>query len=216
MTIDSIIRTISLILAPAVMISSCAIFLNGIITRYESVGTRMRTMHHERLELLQELGHTTSSGALSDGFSNHRIHEIEVQLPRLLQRHKQLRNAVLAENAAIAFFVTSMFIIALAALTNLTPIATAALLIFLTGTGVLLVGVIITTLELSRSQREVTYENSRRIEVEEGGFDVGRKRLTFCLSLPLSIHIVIFEQWMNVIFNLVFLEQMQCFLRNCL
>ena len=158
MTIDSIIRTISLILAPAVMISSCAIFLNGIITRYESVGARMRAMHHERLELLQGLEHTTSSGVPSGGFSTHRIHEIEVQLPHLLQRHKLLRNAVLAENSAIAFFVTSMFIIALAALTNSSLIATAALLIFLIGTGVLLVGVIITTLELSRSQREVTYE----------------------------------------------------------
>jgi len=158
MTIDSIIRTISLILAPAVMISSCAIFLNGIITRYESVGARMRAMHHERLELLQGLEHTTSSGVPPGGFSTHRIHEIEVQLPHLLQRHKLLRNAVLAENSAIAFFVTSMFIIALAALTNSSLIATAALLIFLIGTGVLLVGVIITTLEISRSQREVTYE----------------------------------------------------------
>jgi Protein of unknown function (DUF2721) len=158
MTIDSIIRTISLILAPAVMISSCAIFLNGIITRYESVGTRMRTMHHERLDLLHGLEDTTSSDKPADGFSTHRIHEIEVQLPRLLRRHKLLRNAVLTENSAIAFFVTSMFIIALAALTNSTLIATAALLIFLTGTGALLVGVIITTLELSRSQREVTYE----------------------------------------------------------
>jgi hypothetical protein len=158
MAIDSIIRTISLILAPAVMISSCAIFLSGIITRYESVSARMRAMHLERLELLQGLRHTTSSGVSSDGFSNHRIQEIENQLPHLLQRHKLLRNAVLAENASIALFVTSMFIIALASLTNSSLIATTALLIFLTGTGGLLVGVIITTLELSRSQREVTYE----------------------------------------------------------
>src|SRR5260370_950189 len=124
MTIDSIIRTISLILAPAVMISSCAIFLNGIITRYESVSARMRAMHHERLVLLQGLEHTTGSGVPADSFNAHRIHEIEVQLPRLLQRHKLLRNAVLTENAAIAFFVTSMFIIALAAITNSTLIAT--------------------------------------------------------------------------------------------
>jgi len=158
MTIDSIIRTISLILAPAVMISSCAIFLNGIITRYESVSARMRAMHHERLELLQGWEHTTSNGVSTDGFRTHRIHEIEVQLPRLLHRHRLLRNAVLTENAAIACFVTSMVIIALAALTNSSPIATAALLIFLIGTGALLVGVIITTLELSRSQREVAYE----------------------------------------------------------
>jgi Protein of unknown function (DUF2721) len=158
MTIDSIIHTISIILAPALMISSCAIFLSGIITRYESVGARMRAMHHERLELLQGLEHKTSSGASTGGFSTHRIHEIEVQLPRLLHQHQLLRNAVLTENTAIAFFVTSMVIIALAALTNSSLIATAALLIFLIGTGALLVGVIITTLELSRSQREVAYE----------------------------------------------------------
>jgi hypothetical protein len=91
MTIDSIIHTISLILAPALMISSSAIFLNGILTRYESVGTRMRAMHHERLELLQGLGHTTSGGASTGGFRTHRIHEIEVQLPRLLHQHKLLR-----------------------------------------------------------------------------------------------------------------------------
>ncbi len=158
MTIDSLIRTISLILAPAVMISSCAIFLNGIITRYESVGARMRAMHHERLELLHGLEHTTSSGVPGVGFSTHRIHEIEVQLPRLLRRHKLLRNAVLTENTAIVLFVASMFSIALAALTNSTLIANAALLIFLIGTGALLVGVIITTLELSRSQLEVAFE----------------------------------------------------------
>lgn len=115
-------------------------------------------MHHERLELLEEEGRTTSSGMPSDGYSTHRIHEIEVQLPRLLHRHRLLRNAVLTENTAIAFFVTSMFIIALATLTNSTIIAIAALLIFLIGTGSLLVGIIITTQELSGSQREVAYE----------------------------------------------------------
>ena len=158
MTIDAIIRTISLILAPVVMITSCAILLNGVLTRYESVSARMRGMHLERLELLQGLGNTTSSVVPAFGFSIRRIHEIEVQLPQLLQRHKMIHNAVLALNAAIVLFVISMFIIALAVLTNSAPIAIIALLTFLIGTGVLLVGVIITTLELSRSQREVAYE----------------------------------------------------------
>ncbi len=158
MTIDAIIRIISLILAPAVMITSCAILLNGIVTRYESVSVRMRAMHRERLELLQELGKTTNSGVSTGEFNTRRIHEIEVQLPHLLQRHKLIRNAVLAENSAILIFVTSMFIIALAVLTNSTLIANIALLAFLIGTGALLVGVIISTLELYRSQREVAYE----------------------------------------------------------
>jgi hypothetical protein len=118
MTIDAIIRTIGFILAPVVMISSRAIFLNGIITRYESVNTRMRAMQHVRLELLQGLGQATRSDVPTDGYRTHRIREIEVQLPQLLHLHKLLRNAVVTENAAIACFVTCMVIIALAALTN--------------------------------------------------------------------------------------------------
>lgn len=158
MSIDMIIRTISLILAPVVMITSCTLFLNGLLARYESVSVRMRAMHRERLELLQGVGNGTSSAASKVGFSIQRIEEIEVQLPLILRRHKLIRNAILSVNAAILIFVSSMLIIALSALTNSTFIANIALLAFLVGTGALLSGVIITTLELYRSQREVAYE----------------------------------------------------------
>lgn len=158
MTIDEILRTISLILAPVVMITSCAIFLNGLLSRYESVSARMRSMHRERLELFQSMGSATGSAAPTFGFSTQRIYEIEFQLPKILRRHKLIRNAVLAVNAAIVIFVSSMFIIALAVLTNVTLTANIALLAFLIGTGALFVGVIITALELYRSQREVAYE----------------------------------------------------------
>ncbi len=139
MTIETIIRTISLILAPVVMITSCAIFLNGIVTRYESISIRMRTMHRERLDLLQGLESNTSS--VTPTFSKQRIHEIEVQLPYLLQRHKMIRNAVLAVNLAILILVISMFIIASSALTNSGVTAMVALCTFLFGTGALLKGV---------------------------------------------------------------------------
>ncbi len=158
MTIDTIFRTISLILAPVVMITSCTLFLNGLLTRYEAVSVRMRGMHRERLELLQGLEKATSGGEPTIGFSAQRIREIEAQLPFILRRHKLIRNAVLCVNGAILIFVTSMFIIALAALTNSALVANIAFLAFLIGTGALLSGVIITTLELYRSQREVAYE----------------------------------------------------------
>lgn len=45
-----------------------------------------------------------------------------------------------------------------AAMTNSIPTVEIALLAFLAGTSALLVGAMITTLELYRSQREVTYE----------------------------------------------------------
>lgn len=158
MTFDSIIHIITLTLAPVVMITCCAILLNGLLSRYDSVNARMREMHRERLELLQGLWNTTSSAEPTVGFSNRRVHEIEVQLPNLLRRHKLLNNAVLSENTAIVLLVLSMFIIALAEMTNSTFAATIALFAFFAGTGSLLVGVMITNLELSQSRREVAFE----------------------------------------------------------
>jgi hypothetical protein len=94
-TIETIIRTISLILAPVVMITCCGIFLNGLITRYNSMSDRIRAMHHERLELLQALANKISRAEYTSGFSTHRVQEIEIQLPKLLCRYKLIRNAVL-------------------------------------------------------------------------------------------------------------------------
>jgi Protein of unknown function (DUF2721) len=158
MTTEMIVRTISLILAPVVMITSCVLLLNGLLTRYEIISARMRAMHRERLDLLQVIGYKTSDGEPTLGFSMQRVQEIETQLPPLLYRHKLIRNAILAVNVAILIFISSMFIIALAVITNTPLTAGTALLAFLIGTGALLVGIVITTLELYRSQREVAYE----------------------------------------------------------
>jgi hypothetical protein len=81
MTTEMIVRTISLILAPVVMITSCVLLLNGLLTRYEVISTRMRAMHRERLELLQAMGYKMSDGEPTLGFSTQRVQEIETQLP---------------------------------------------------------------------------------------------------------------------------------------
>ena len=159
MTIDTIIRTISLILAPTVMITSCMLFLNGLFARYEHITARMRAMHRERFDLFQTAGPADSSAARRRiALGVQRILEIEQQLPKMLRRHKLVRNAVVAIGIAIVIFVLSMFIIALATLTNSSLTAQIALLAFLTGTGLLLVGVLFTTRELSQSHLEVVYE----------------------------------------------------------
>ncbi len=159
MTIDTIIRTISLILAPTVMITSCMLFLNGLFARYEHITARMRAMHRERLDLFQTVGLVDSSAAQKRiALGVQRILEIEQQLPKMLRRHKLVRNAVVAIGIAIVIFVLSMFVIALATLTNSSFTAEIALLAFLTGTGSLLIGVLFTTRELSQSHLEVVYE----------------------------------------------------------
>lgn len=48
-------RTIQLILAPVVMVTACGILVNGLIGRYTNITNRLRTMAHERLELLRQL-----------------------------------------------------------------------------------------------------------------------------------------------------------------
>ncbi len=61
MSIDTIIRAISLILAPVVMISSCAIFLNGLLGHYRDISAPLRAMHRERLEFLQTVDMNTTA-----------------------------------------------------------------------------------------------------------------------------------------------------------
>lgn len=166
MSIDTIIRTISLILAPVVMISSCAIFLNGLFGHYQTISARLRGMHRERLELLQtvDMG-TTAERTFS--IIVQRILEIDTQLPNMLRRHKLIRDAVVAIGVAVSIFITSMFIIALATAANSPLAAVIALIAFLLGTGALLVGVITTTIELYQSHREVSYEIQHGLSLKQ-------------------------------------------------
>lgn len=46
---EAITKTIELVIAPVVMITACAIMLNGLIVRYASLGERLRSAHQEHL-----------------------------------------------------------------------------------------------------------------------------------------------------------------------
>jgi hypothetical protein len=166
MSIDTIIRTISLILAPVVMVSSCAIFLNGLFGHYQTISARLRAMHRERLELLQTVDVSTAAKRPVN-ITIQRILEIDTQLPKMLRRHELMRDAVVAICGAVCIFITSMFIIALASATNSSLAAVIALIAFLLGTGALLVGVITTTIELYQSHREVSYEIQHGLSLKQ-------------------------------------------------
>jgi hypothetical protein len=51
-TADLVARTIQLILAPVVMISSAAVILNGLLAHYGEVNARIRAMDRERFDLV--------------------------------------------------------------------------------------------------------------------------------------------------------------------
>jgi hypothetical protein len=156
LTVGSLARVIGAILAPVVMVTSCSIFMNGLFTRYESVSARMRSLHRERLDLLDELRPHGVAAATSH--QRRRIEEIERQLPGLLRRHRLIRNAVMAVAVALLVLVGGMFLIAAAETTGSAAVAILALLAFLLGTAWFLAGVAIAAFELWHSQREVEYE----------------------------------------------------------
>jgi len=162
--VNELIRTISLIVAPAVMISCCTIFLNGQLQRYDNIGARMRLMNQERFEMLRLLkemadaGNTTLEDDVVESMEQLRISEIEAQLPHLLRRYKLIHDAALVVGIAILLNVVCMFIIALAVVLHSNLIATFALLVFLLGMLTVFVGGVVIMLEIYKSHLSVRYE----------------------------------------------------------
>jgi hypothetical protein len=162
MTIEDISRIIQLILAPVVMITSCAILVSGMLTVYAATNDRMRALTRERLDLLHgPQGILSLAMAEGNSFKTERLHEIDAQLPRLLRRHETIHRAVLAVYSAILIFVASMFIIAAAAIVRTSALATFSLVGFLAGTAVLLAGILLMASEVRTSNQAVQYEVSR-------------------------------------------------------
>jgi Flp pilus assembly pilin Flp len=159
-TVEALTRTIGAMIAPVVMITSCLIFLNGLWTRYEAISARMRAMHRERLDMMDGMELAVDRAAADPVRSRQlrRIQEMEHQLPGLLRRHRGVRDAVTAVSFALIALVMSMFLIAGAEIVHLTQLNMPALDVFLLGTAAFLLGVVINTFELWRSQREVAYE----------------------------------------------------------
>ena len=168
MTVEAITRIIQLILAPVVMVTSCAILVGGMLTHYAAINDRLRSLARERLALLQGTEGTLSVVSVAgDAFKTERLLEIDKQLPSLLWRHKLVHHAVMAIYGAIAVFVASMFVIAFAVVPQSVGLATAALALFLIGTAVVLVGVVFIVAEVRTSNDAVRYEVQRVMSLGE-------------------------------------------------
>ena len=88
MTINTVTRLIQLMIVPVVMVTACALLINGILQQYASINDRLRLMARERLELWhpREAEQATPMTA-RDAFITERLEQIDTQLPQLLQRH---------------------------------------------------------------------------------------------------------------------------------
>ncbi|GAB4371600.1 MAG: hypothetical protein Kow00121_13230 [Elainellaceae cyanobacterium] len=151
MSAVDIAQTIQLIIAPVVLITACMLFQNGILVRYATIGQRIRTFTHERFELLH-------SESLNDAISIKRIQAIDRQLPILTHRHRLIQKAALLAYSAVAVFILTMFTIALSVAFKAIVIGTITLMLFLAGTGLLLIGIFLAALEIRISHQALCYE----------------------------------------------------------
>lgn len=147
---ENVSRTIQLILAPVVMITACAIMLTGLLSRFAAINDRLRTMTHERFDLLNK----PSTEALVVA----RIRQLDNQIPDLQRRLKIAHNAVLTAYVAILVFIGDMLLIAMAALSGVVWAAFLSLLVFLVGTGVLGLAIVHTIREIRTALKAVLYE----------------------------------------------------------
>jgi hypothetical protein len=162
-------QTIQLILAPVVMVTACAITLNGLLPRYGQINDRLRGLTRERLDLLRAVGpEATEPAAAAGSVAAERIAVIDRQAPDLLRRHRRVHDAVLTLFAAMIVFVATMFVIALAAAADSPALATVALLLFLAGTAVVLAGVVVASLEVGASHRALQFEVERALSLGSG------------------------------------------------
>jgi hypothetical protein len=160
MSVETITRTIQLILAPVVMVSACAIFVSGLLSHYEAINGRMRTMARERLELLR-------GSAGPNRFLNERVAELDVQLPQLLLRHALVHHALLAAYTGILVLVASMCAIAFSAVIAAEWLVALVLAMFVAGILAILVSVVLIALEVRISQRAVAFEVQRVLRLDE-------------------------------------------------
>lgn len=151
MSAVDIAQTIQLIIAPVVLITACMLFQNGALARYASIGQRIRSLSHERFELVR-------SEKTGDMLNLGRLQAIDRQLPLLTHRHRLIQRSVLLAYSATTIFILTMFAIALSVALKAGAIGTIALILFLIGTGVLLVGIFFIGLEIRMSHRAICYE----------------------------------------------------------
>lgn len=158
MSTGTSVSAIEAMLAPVVMVTSCSIVSNGMLSLYASINDRMRSMTGERLQLAR------TADATKPG--RERITEIDHELPLLLHRHRLMHNALLFVYGAVLLVVASMFLVALSVGDGIGWAGSAALWVLLAATAMLLVALAFTAVVVRRSQDAISYEVHRVLAID--------------------------------------------------
>lgn len=165
------ISTISDMVAPVVLIITCASILGGLLAGHDSAKERLFAMSHERLDLL-----SGPKGELLDVASvperdRERIAVIDAQLPIFLVRVQRIEKATALVYAAMALLVLGVIAIGLAGAADSDDLAWAALGLVLSGVAVLFVGIVGAVGLLIRAHAAASYEANRTRRLGLGGLN---------------------------------------------
>lgn len=130
-------HAIQIILAPAVMISSTALFLLGLNARYISIISRIRTLNSEKRELT---GDPSVRPPLID---RARHASINAQLRTLFRSAWCIRISILCQVLAACAFVLTSLLLGLDVLMNTQIFLAVPLYLFMSGIFLMLLGVLL-------------------------------------------------------------------------
>lgn len=149
----SIVKVIQSMLAPGLMISACGLLILGMNNKYSIVVNRIRLLNDEKRKLL----HLESK--IDDDIRRENI--IRVQIDRLNERVRMVRNAVFAYSFAVACFIIASLFIGINLYTKSGEVEFLSLIFFLIGMVTVFVGVVFAANETLKGYKIV------RIEIEE-------------------------------------------------
>lgn len=152
MTSETIVKAISLILAPVVMITACAILQNGLIAHYSVISNHLRLVNQEILSLSEiDLSNSPSKAA--------HLHDLKhLLLPDLFHRNHIVHSVLGWTYTAVLVLIVDMFVIAIAIATGINWLSQVVLIIFLIGVGILFWSIMLISHELRTSHQSLQIE----------------------------------------------------------
>ena len=149
----SIVKIIQAMLAPGLMISACGLLILGMNNKYSIVVNRIRLLNDEKRKILH------SENRNDDDLRRENI--IRIQIDRLNERVRMVRNAVFAYSFAVACFIIASLCIGINLYTRSNEVEFLSLVFFLAGMISVFVGIVYAASESLKGYRII------RIEIEE-------------------------------------------------
>lgn len=148
----SIVEVIQLMLAPGLMISACALLLLGMNNKYSLIVNRIRLLNEERRKTV-----STINGE-SPHEDTRRFESINLQLTKLTERVRYVRNAVLSYTYAIICFVSTSLLIGIDYFFATQKLNFIVTLIFLLGMVLVIAGVSFAAYETAKGYKIIQLE----------------------------------------------------------